>query len=193
MVCQNCGFVNEEQAVFCTSCGTKLSANNASNLTSAPIQAPAYTPAYTPAPVPTQTQTSAPASDKSVKIAIWVIVGFLAVALISALCVGGVQYWNYTQQIKQQEQDNLFAAQEADALIASIGNVTLDSGDKITQARTYFDSLTSEQQELVSNQAELISAEAAYEQLKAEKAAKDKAEAEAKAKEEAEAKAKAEA
>ncbi len=60
------------------------------------------------------------------------------------------------------------AAQAADELIAAIGEVTLDSGDAITEAEKAVDSLESKDREALENEALLIAAREEYNQLVAE-------------------------
>ncbi len=60
------------------------------------------------------------------------------------------------------------AAENADSLIASIGEVTLDSKAKIDIARAAYDSLTDDQKALVTKLSDLEAAEAAYDELTVE-------------------------
>ena len=59
------------------------------------------------------------------------------------------------------------AADKVTDLIAAIGTVTKDSGDKIAAARTAYNKLTAAQKELVSNYHKLTAAEAEYAALTA--------------------------
>ena len=58
---------------------------------------------------------------------------------------------------------NTFAANPVIQLISEIGTVDENSGVKISKARTAYDLLTAEQQQLVTNYATLVAAEKAYE------------------------------
>ena len=64
-------------------------------------------------------------------------------------------------------QADLEKAAPAEETIAAIGEVTLDSEEKITAAREAYDSLTAAQKKLVSNYADLEAAEKALADLKA--------------------------
>lgn len=61
--------------------------------------------------------------------------------------------------------DDKSAAEEADKLIAAIGDVTAESGEAIKAARTAYDRLTDEQKALCSNYDILTAAEKAYAEL----------------------------
>lgn len=78
--------------------------------------------------------------------------------------------WRYVNDFtdKDDSQKNEQAAEEADALILAIGEVTLDSKPAIDAARAAYDRLTPEQKKLVKEYNTLQLAEAQYEILKAE-------------------------
>ncbi len=65
-----------------------------------------------------------------------------------------------------QDSKNQVAAEKAEALINAIGEVTLNSQEKIEAARAAYDALTDEQKALVSNYAALEKAEKTLAQLK---------------------------
>ena len=67
--------------------------------------------------------------------------------------------------LKQVEADKAAAA-ETEKLIDAIGEVTLDSENKIHAARTMYNNLTAEQQKLVKNLKTLTTAEAKYAEMK---------------------------
>ena len=82
----------------------------------------------------------------------------------------------------------LKAIQEVVSKIDSLGDVTLESEDALTEARTAYDTLTDDEKEYVSNYDTLTNDESKLQKLKDEKE-KEEAEAAAKAKKDAEAKA----
>ncbi|MGI5874047.1 MAG: S-layer homology domain-containing protein, partial [Bacillota bacterium] len=82
------------------------------------------------------------------------------------------------KEAAEQAKADEAAAKEAEALIAAIGEVTLDSKDVIEAAGSAFDALTENQKKLVTNADILTAAEAAYKELKD---ADDRAKAEAEA------------
>ena len=78
-------------------------------------------------------------------------------------------------------------AGKTDDLISAIGDVTLESGDKITSARTSYDGLSDEAKAYVVKYDTLTAAEMSYQNLLTAKAEADKAAAEAAARAQAEA------
>ena len=71
------------------------------------------------------------------------------------------------EALKKEAADKA-AADEVEALIAAIGEVTLEKENAISAARTEYELLTAEQKNLVENYAVLTAAEAALAQLKEE-------------------------
>ena len=110
------------------------------------------------------------------------------VVIVLVLGCGGVfgvvYYQNQQTEAAMAEKDRE-AAQEVANMIASIGEVSLGSGDAITKARSHYDVLTEEQKAYIPNLAELTAAEQKYDELKADQQAKEEAEAKAKAEKEA--------
>ena len=64
-----------------------------------------------------------------------------------------------------QGQIDAIAAQEVIDLINQIGNVTIESGDRIHKAREAYDLLTENQKKLVTNYPLLVQAEKIYQKL----------------------------
>lgn len=91
-----------------------------------------------------------------------------------------------------QEEADIAAAGNVDSLIAAIGEVTLNSGDAITAARTGYDALNENAKGKVTNYETLQLAEATFLTAQAEEQARiEKEQAEALARQQAEAAAKA--
>ena len=90
-------------------------------------------------------------------------------ALVSTyqILLDAEERWAQLEEENEVTEEDLNLAAEVDALIAAIGQVTLDSGDAIATARHAFNSLTETQQALVSHPEALIGAEEAYDKLKA--------------------------
>ena len=76
----------------------------------------------------------------------------------------------YAQLVKTEEDE--IAAKAVEKLIDAIGTVTLDSQEKIAEARAAYDALTDVQKALVSNREQLFAAEKALAELKNQAAAK---------------------
>ena len=70
---------------------------------------------------------------------------------------------NYSLLVAARENYDTLTIERVEALIQDIGEVSLDSGEKIETARAEYDALESEHQARVSNADMLIDAEAAYE------------------------------
>lgn len=68
---------------------------------------------------------------------------------------------------KDSEKNDQTAAEKVEDLIDTIGKVTVNSGLKITTARNAYNNLTAAQKRLVDNYAELIAAETAFDDAKA--------------------------
>ncbi|MDO4608216.1 MAG: zinc-ribbon domain-containing protein [Clostridia bacterium] len=174
MICQKCGLQNKDTAQFCAACGAKL-------------PEPAVTYVAPPAPttppanmMPVQNQKSG--GKKGLIITLCIVLS----VLIVGGGVGGYFIYDNNQKAAVQEQIDREAATAVSNLIASIGNVSLASGDAIVSARAQYDALTDDQQVYVQNATDLIKAEAVYKQLQDQKAAEEKAAADAAAKEKAE-------
>lgn len=115
------------------------------------------------------------------------IIALVAVIVLVLGCGGvfGVVYYQNQQAEASMAEKDREAAQEVANMIASIGEVSLGSGDAITKARSHYDVLTEEQKAYIPNLAELTAAEQKYDELKADQQAKEEAEAKAKAEKEA--------
>lgn len=101
-------------------------------------------------------------------------------ALVLLLAAGGIfgyVYYNHQQKAAEQVEKDKTAAQEVANMIASIGEVSLSSGDAITEARSHYDALSEEQQAYVPNVADLTTAESKYAELKENKKAEDELQA----------------
>lgn len=83
---------------------------------------------------------------------------------------GDAIIFHYTDDYRQERainEANVQTAEEVEALINDIGQVTLKRKAAIDAARKGYDSLTDDQKELVSNYAVLLDAEAIYAELRA--------------------------
>ncbi|MST51994.1 fibronectin type III domain-containing protein [Hornefia butyriciproducens] len=83
----------------------------------------------------------------------------------------------FTLKISTKEEDKTAAVAAVKEKIGGIGEVTLDSGDAIRQARTDYDGLLKSLQKKVDNYDVLTAAEKKLEELKKAKEAKEEAEA----------------
>ncbi len=174
MICQKCGLKNKDTAQFCAACGAKL-------------PEPVVTYVAPPTP-PTSPVNVMPVQNKKSggKKGLMITLCILLSVLIVGGGVGGYFIYDNNKKAAIQEEIDREAAQAVSNLIASIGNVSLTSGDVIVSVRAQYDALTEDQQSYVQNSTDLVKAEAVYKQLKDEKEAQDKAEAEAAAEAKAE-------
>lgn len=111
------------------------------------------------------------------------VIALIAVLVLLIGCGGAFGYVYHKDKEKEKAAiaADKAAAQEVANMIASIGEVSLGSGDQITEARSNYDALTVQQKEYVPNLADLTTAEKKYEEMKAEQEAEDEAAAKAEA------------
>ena len=93
---------------------------------------------------------------------------------VEGLSIEDYKQLNNIEQLEKARKtyDNLVSKEKADkiiALINEIGNVTIDSENKINAARSAFDAAKNSVQELVTNKDKLVEAEDIFYGLKAEK------------------------
>ena len=93
---------------------------------------------------------------------------------VEGLSIEDYKQLNNIEQLEKARKtyDNLVSKEKADkiiALINEIGNVTIDSENKINAARSAFDAARNSVQELVTNKDKLVEAEDIFYGLKAEK------------------------
>ncbi len=174
MICQKCGLKNKDTAQFCASCGTKL-----------PEPVVTYVAPPAPPTPPTPPVNMMPVQNKksSGKKGLIITLCIVLSVLIVGGGVGGYFIYDNNKKVAAQEAIDREAAQSVSNLIASIGNVSLTSGDIIVSARAQYDALTEAQQSYVQNSTDLVKAETIYKQLQDQKAAEEKAAADAAAKE----------
>ena len=116
-----------------------------------------------------------------------ILIAVIAAAVLLVGCLGVFGYFVVSdrQEAVAQEEADQSAAQHVRDLIASIGAVSLGSGDAISSARSAYDALTTDQKDLVTNYSTLTAAEKDYQELVSEEEDRKAEEARQKAEEEA--------
>ena len=95
------------------------------------------------------------------KLVLITLIGFLAVGVITGTTIGII---NYVQNKMAEERFNNQIS-DVISLINNIGEVTLESEDKIIIAEEAYSSLNEEQKQKVSNYQTLVNARTTYDQL----------------------------